>query len=606
MQPAATTSNTLHERPNITFVARCFRGYGVRVLVTFLCLAGARLATTVDPLLLKRLIDGIAAHHPMAVLMPAVVIYLGLKALAASAELARDWVFSPVFVGVARRVSETVFDHLLQLPVSYHAEQQTGALARKIARGTRALTWILDFMVMSILPTLIELVFVTVLLLRLYPIAFGLLTLATVVAYTCFTIWATEKRQRFRLNANIAEDDASGAQIDSIANIETVKYFHNEPLRQAIFGRAIQRWFDLSVRSNQLFAAISFGQQSILLVGMGTILLMGISQAASGQLTVGDLVLLTSYVVRLSVPIASLGFVYRGIKDGIADLDAMGRIFDVPITISEPVNPIPLPDRPRGDVEFENVSFAYTGRDPVMAGLQLRIPAGSRVAIVGPSGAGKSTLVRLLFRFHDPVDGRVLLDGIDLRCLSRDDRRRLLAIVPQEPVLFNDTIAENVRFGRPEATQSEIEDACRLANIHDFIAGLPEGYATMVGERGVKLSGGEKQRVAIARAVIRDPRVLVFDEATSSLDTQSERVIQESLDRLASGRTMIVIAHRLSTIVDSDVIYVLEDGRIAEWGTHDALLDRDGLYSRLWSLQAGGQDSPALEEKSIGASALVA
>jgi ATP-binding cassette, subfamily B, heavy metal transporter len=588
--PIAAPETAPRPKSDLTYVRNAFRGYELQIFGTILFLALARVAATFDPVYLKKIIDGLSAHQPYGVVSAMVVAYFTLRVGTFVCELLRDWTFAPVQVGVGKRISESVFDYLLRLPVSYHAEQKTGALARKIARGSRAITWILDFMVMNILPTLLELVFVTILLLRLYPATYGLITLATVVAYTWFTIWTTEKRQIYRINANLADDEASGVQVDSITNIETVKYFNNEGLRQDQFHNAIQRWFELSVRSNRLFAAISSGQSAIILIGLGSILVLAIRQAAAGQLTVGDLVLLSTYVVRLSTPIGVLGFIYRGIKDCIADLDEMGRIFLNPITIRESDHPVALGE-PRGDVRLDHVSFTYKGRERVIEDLNLHIPAGARVAIVGPSGSGKSTLVKLLFRFHDPSDGRVLIDGVDLRELSVETRRRMFAIVPQEPILFNDTIATNIRFGKADATQDEIEAACRLANIHDFIETLPEKYDTVVGERGVKMSGGEKQRVAIARAIIRDPKILVFDEATSNLDTHSERIIQDSLERIAEGRTTIAIAHRLSTIVNSDVIYVVQSGKIAESGTHEALLARNGLYAALWTLQSRTEEA---------------
>ena len=586
------------QKTNLTYLRECFRGYGWHLFGTMLFLALARLAATLDPVYLKRIIDDIGAKRPFEAMLGVVAFYFGLRVVTLVGEFLRDWIFAPAEIGVGRRVSEKVFHHLLQLPVAYHQEQKTGALARKIARGSRAITFILDFMVMNILPTIVELVFVTALLLKLYPGSYGLITLATVVIYTTFTIWSTEKRQKYRLNANLADDEASGVQVDSITNIETVKYFNNEELRQDQFHNAITRWYELSTRSNRLFAAISAGQAAIILVGLGAILLLAIQQAAAGELTVGDLVLLSTYVVRLSAPIGVLGFVYRGIKDGIADLDEMGRIFQNPITIQESDHPVSLP-HPRGEVALDHVSFTYKGRERVLEDLDLRIPPGARVAIVGPSGAGKSTLVKLLFRFHDPTSGRVLIDGVDLRDLSTDTRRHVFAIVPQEPILFNDTLAANIRFAKPDATQAEIEAACRLANIHDFIASLPDGYNTTVGERGLKLSGGEKQRVAIARALVRDPKVLVFDEATSNLDSHSEQIIQQSLDKITAGRTTIVIAHRLSTIVDSDVIYVLRGGHIAEAGTHEQLLERGGLYAQLWALQARTEDEDDEEEREL-------
>jgi ABC-type transport system involved in Fe-S cluster assembly fused permease/ATPase subunit len=582
-------------KPNLTYLGTCFRPYAARLVGTLVFLVLARAASTFDPVYLKKIIDGITAGHPLSALTVAIGSYFALKIATFTGEFLRDWIFAPVEVGIGRKVSETVFDYLLRLPVAYHAEQKTGALARKIARGSRAITFILDFMVMNILPTLVELVFVTTLLLRLYPATYGLITLVTVIAYTCFTIWTTEKRQKYRLNANLADDEASGVQVDSITNIETVKYFNNEPLRQEQFGQAIRRWYDLSVHSNRLFAAISAGQAALLLAGMGSILLLAIRQAVAGRLTVGDLVLLSTYVVRLSTPIGVLGFIYRGIKDGIADLDEMGRIFQNPITVRESDHPVELAEL-RGDVRFDHVSFTYKGRERVLEDINLHLPPGARVAVVGPSGSGKSTLVKLLFRFMDPTAGRILIDGMDLRDLSMAARRRVFAIVPQEPILFNDTIAANIRFGKPDATTEEIEAACRLANIHDFIAGLHEGYETVVGERGVKMSGGEKQRVAIARAIIRDPKILVFDEATSNLDSHSEQIIQASLGQISAGRTTLVIAHRLSTIVDSDRIYVLQHGRLVEAGTHDELLERGGLYAGLWALQARTEEEEDPDE----------
>ena len=570
---------------DLSYVLGCFREYRRAVLATLLFLALARVASTADPVFLKQVIDGLGAAGPAGAVTAGLAGYFACRLISMLCELARDWIFAPVIMGASRNLSESVFDRLLLLPVAYHAEQKTGALARRIARGTRSFTFLLDFAVSSILPTLAELLFVTGFLLRLYRPEYGLITFSTVAVYTVFTIWSTEKRQVYRLNANRAEDEASGLQVDSLINIETVKYFNNEDLRRRGFRAGLDRWHAFSVGSNRLFAAISAGQGTILLCGLGAILLLAVAQARQGLLTVGDVVLLSTYVVRVSIPIASLGFVYRGIKDCLSDLQEMGRVFEAPLTVRESDRPVTLPS-PRGEVEFDGVSYAYPGREPVLRDLTLRIPAGDRVAVVGPSGSGKSTLVRLLFRFMDPTAGAIRVDGVDLREVARESRRSLLAIVPQEPVLFNDTIENNIRFGRENATAEEIREAVEMANISGLIDTLPEGLATVVGERGIKLSGGEKQRIAIARAIIRDPRILVFDEATSSLDTHSERIIQDSLERVARGRTAIIIAHRLSTIVDCDRIVVLDNGGIAESGDHRSLLERNGLYAHLWSLQA--------------------
>lgn len=584
-------------RPGLRFLLDCFGGYGRATAATIFFLILARAAATAEPLYLKEIIDGLTTGSGLAAIIPAVWIYFLLRGGSALGEFLRDWIFAPVQIGVGRNVSERVYDYLLRLQVAFHAEQQTGSLSRQIARGTRALPFILDFTVMNILPTFIELLFVTVLLLRMYPPEYGIITFVTVMLYTIFTVWSTEKRQFYRLSANRADDEASGVQMDSITNIETVKYFNNEDLCRRKFGAAVARWWDLSTRSNRLFAAITAGQNLLILLGLGSILLLAIRQTAAGLLTVGDLVLLTTYVVRLAAPIGTLGFVYRGIKDGISDLDAMARIFDTPITVTEPESPQAL-EKPAGGVVFDNVVWGYPGRPQVFKGLSFEIKPGERVAIVGPSGAGKSTLVRLLFRFMDPQSGRVLIDGVDLRNLSAETRRRMTAIVPQEPVLFNDTIQANVLFARDDAPPEDVQGACRLANIADFIDTLPEGYDTRVGERGLKLSGGEKQRLAIARAILRDPCILGFDEATSNLDSHSEKLIQDALDLVSRGRTTIVVAHRLSTIVDSDRIFVLQAGDIVEQGSHSELLAQQGLYARLWAIQSQspGEDEPLVEE----------
>lgn len=569
---------------NIWYLTRYLKAYRRPVALTLFFLIAGRIAASLDPVWLKKIIDGVSHGQGLAALAGVIAFYFGLKALAFLFDYGRDVVFAPTEMGIARTLSQELFWHLLALPVGYHFEQKIGGLSRQITRGGRAVTFILDFLVINILPTVVELIVVAFLLLKLYPPIYAAITVATIVAYTWFTIWSTEKRQKFRLGANMADDEVAGIEVDALTNIETVKYFNNEAELQRRYRPAIDLRYNLNVASNRLFALISAGQALILLVGLGAILYLAIRQTLAHALTIGDLVLLTTYIVRLSMPIGVLGFVYRAIKDGLADLDSMAKILHETVTVPEPAQPVAL-DKPRGEVTFDHVGFGY-GERRVFEDIDFTVQPGQRIAFVGPSGVGKSTIVKLLFRFFDPTSGRILIDGVDLREIDKATRRCLFAIVPQEPALFNTTIAENIRFGKPDATQAEIEQAARLASIDSFIVGLPDGYETLVGERGVKLSGGEKQRVAIARAIIRQPAILVFDEATSSLDSKSEREIQASLDAISQGRTTIAVAHRLSTIADCDVIYVLNRGAIAEAGTHHELLEQGGIYAKLWSIQA--------------------
>lgn len=580
---------------NLWSLGRYLKIYLAPVLWTALFLVLGRVAISLDPIWLKKIIDGAGRREPFEALATVIAIYFGLKALTFIFDYLRDVIFAPAEMGISRTLSQELFSHLMSLPVGFHHEQKLGGLSRQITRGGRAVTFILDFLVISILPTIVELIIVTILLLRLYAPIYAFITVTTIVVYTWFTIWSTEKRQKYRLAANDADDEVAGVEVDGLGNIETVKYFNNEALLQKRYGPSIDTRYQMSVASNRLFALISAVQSLILLVGLGAILYLGIRQTLTGVLTIGDLVLLSTYILRLSAPVEVLGYVYRAIKDGLADLDAMAKILEEKTTIHEPENPVALPS-PRGKVEFDNVSFGYSDDRLILNRVSFQVAPGERIAFVGPSGVGKSTVVKLLFRFFDVTDGRILIDDVDLRDLDKDTRRHVFAIVPQEPALFNTTLAENIRFGEPDATDEEISRAAEMASIAPFIESLPDKYETQVGERGVKLSGGEKQRVAIARAIIRQPKIVVFDEATSSLDSRSEKAIQESLDTVAQGRTTIAVAHRLSTIADSDRIYVLDGGRIAEQGTHEQLLALNGLYSRLWQLQSKNRDESEDDE----------
>jgi ATP-binding cassette subfamily B protein len=582
---------------SVFYLTRFGKPYLPLILLSLGLLVAGRILISIQPIWLKKVIDGIAAGNAFTVVLGFLVVYFLLSLGQIVVDFFRDFFFAPAQQGISRKMLEALYTHLLDLPVAYHHEQKLGALSKKLTRGGRAFVFMMDIVILTLLPTFVELIIVTALLLRLYAPIYALVTLGTVILYTIFTVWATEKRQRWRLAANEAEDAVSSHEIDSVGNIDTVKYFNNEPWLKKQYHPLIGTWYTANVTSNRVFALVAGGQGLILTIGMGITLYLAVQQAGNRVLTVGDLVLLSAYIVRLTAPISTLGFIYREMKDNFTDLQGISKILQEEVTIKEPDKPQVI-QTVKGDVVFDHVDFSYDNDRPILNDVNLHIKPGMRVAFVGPSGAGKSTIVKLLFRFFEPTGGNILIDGVPLNELGKEARHDIFAIVPQEPSLFNDTIAANIRFGRPDATQSEIEEAAKLANIHDFINGLPEKYETVVGERGVKLSGGEKQRVAIARAIIRNPKVLVFDEATSSLDSHNEKEIQEALDKIAEGRTTIAVAHRLSTIANSDTIYVLGNGGIAEQGTHDELLKREGAYARLWQTQIAskGEQEQALLE----------
>jgi ABC-type transport system involved in Fe-S cluster assembly fused permease/ATPase subunit len=572
------------EQPSLHFFLRFLRPYTGLIAITSVFLLLGQVAASLEPVWLKYIVNDVTGHSPLHAILVVTAIYFGLRFLDFFFDSLRDIVFAPAEMGIGRTLSRELFAHLLSLPVSYHGEQRLGAASRKITRGSRAIQFILDYMVGNIVPTIVQLIVSTIILLKLYKPEFGLIIFGTIVAYTVFTLLATQKRQQYRLAANKADDEVGGVETDALGNIETVKYFNAEDELLSRHRPLVDQRYTLQVRSNQIFALVEGGQGLILLLGLGTVLLLAIRQTVNHTFNVGDLVLLTTYIGQLSAPIGSLGFVYRQIKDNLADINGMLQMLQEEASVVEPAKPIPLP-QPHGDVRFDQVSFTYANKRPVLKGVTLDIKPGQKVAFVGHSGAGKSTIVKLLFRLYDPTGGKIKIDGIPLSELSKSTRRDIFAIVPQEPVLFNTTVSENIRFAKPNATNAEIQAACRVAAIDGLIESLPEKYETVVGERGVKLSGGEKQRVAIARAVIRDPKVLVFDEATSSLDSTSERQILGALDAAAAGRTTIAIAHRLSTVVDSDRIYVLDKGSVVESGTHGELLHNEGRYADLWNLQ---------------------
>jgi ABC-type transport system involved in Fe-S cluster assembly fused permease/ATPase subunit len=586
----SATNNS--EKYSITYFFRFFKPYMSSVVLTFLFLITARLALTYDPVLLKQIIDGVSSQEPLSGIFRILTFYFIIRFSATILEFLRDYIYSPVEMGVSRDIETAVFNHLLKLPVSYHADQRAGNASRALARGSRAIGFVLDFSVSQILPPIFELLFVTILLLKLYSWDFGVITLGTIVVYTVFTVWGTEKRSKYRTEGNIQDDNASGILVDSISNIDTVKFFNNESIQFNRFSVIKENWRRLMTRNNRLFALVFSGQALILLVGLGLILVSAVRQAVSGVMTVGDLVLVSTYIVRLSGPVTTLGFVYGQFKNSFSDLEAMSSILHHDISLKQPSKPTPI-EKPKGEVVFKNVFFNYPTREKTIEDLSFHVKPGEKVAFVGPSGSGKSTIARLLFRLYDIKGGDITIDNVSIKQIDGETRRRILSIVTQEPTLFNDSIADNIRFGNPDATDQEVKEAAQIAGIDHFIDGLPQKYDTLVGERGIKLSGGEKQRVAIARALIRNPKIIVFDEATSNLDSRTEKAIQKTLADAATGRTTLTIAHRLSTITNSDTIYVLEKGHIKEKGTHKQLLaKKDGLYAKLWAIQSKNPDAP--------------
>jgi ATP-binding cassette subfamily B protein len=563
---------------------REFRG---RVLLALLFLLAAKFANVGIPLLLKEVVDTLDATAHKELVLP-LFLLLGYGALRLASSLfneLRDAVFAKVRYRVMRRISQTVLRHLHGLSLRFHLERNTGAISRDIERGTRSVSSLLNYLVFSILPTLFEFALVAVVLLGKYPARFALLTFLTVAVYIGFTLVITEWRMHFRLQMNALDSRSNAEAIDSLINYETVKYFGNEGFEVRRYDDTLAEWEDAAVKSQTSMSALNVGQGAIIALGVTLIMLFASQGVVAGTLTLGDLVLVNTMMLQLFIPLNFLGVVYRQIKHTLVDMGQMFALLQRDPEVRDAPNAPALRVTRAPEVRFEGVSFAYQPERAILSEVDFRIAPGTKVAVVGPSGAGKSTLARLLFRFYDLGAGRVLIDGHDIAGVSQASLRATIGIVPQDTVLFNDSIYYNIAYARPDATREEVLGAARLAHIHEFIETLPQGYATLVGERGLKLSGGEKQRVAIARVVLKNPPILVFDEATSSLDSRSEQAIQASLAEVAENHTTLVIAHRLSTVVDADEILVMDRGRVVERGRHAQLLADAGLYSRLWALQ---------------------
>lgn len=571
--------------------------YKWRVAAALLFMVGAKLANVGVPVLLKHLVDAldIRPGQAQAVLVVPVALLLAYGLLRFSTTLfteLRDLVFAKATQGASRSIALTTFEHLHALSLRFHLERQTGGMTRDIERGVRSTESLISYSLYSILPTLIEMALVLGILAVRFDIWFAVITLAALAFYITFTVTVTEWRTRFRREANAQESAAHTKAIDSLLNYETVKYFNNEAFEARRYDENLEQLRRVRLKSQTTLSMLNCGQQFIIGAALVAILWRATQGVVDGRLTLGDLVMVNAFMIQLYIPLNFLGVIYREIKQSLTDLDRMFTLMDKEREVADAPDARPLRlEAAPPEVRFEHVDFAYDPARPILHDVSFAIPAGKTVAVVGPSGSGKSTLARLLFRFYDVQGGHVRIAGQDIRDVTQASVRAAVGIVPQDTVLFNDTVEYNIAYGRPGASRQEVEAAARAARIHDFIVHTPQGYETRVGERGLKLSGGEKQRVAIARTLLKNPPILIFDEATSALDSANERAIQNELRSAAQGKTSLVIAHRLSTVVDAHEILVMDSGRIIERGTHEALLAQGGRYAQMWNLQRNQPES---------------
>jgi len=581
--------------------------YKWRVMAAMAALVGAKLANVGVPLVLKKIIDGLAIDpaHPHALLVLPLGLLVGYGLLRLSMTVfteLREFLFARVTQRAVRTIALKVFRHLHALSLRFHLNRQTGGMTRDIERGTRGVNTLISYSLFSIVPTLVEISLVLAYLVFHYDIWFTIITAVALTSYITFTVVVTEWRTHFRRTMNELESKASTKAIDSLLNYETVKYFGNEDYEARRYDEGLKNYENAGVRSQTSLSFLNTGQSLIIATAVTLILWRAIEGVIAGTMTLGDLVLVNTFMIQLYVPLNFLGVIYREIKQSLADMERLFGLLDQNREVADSPKAQPLVTK-GAEVAFSHVEFSYEAKRQILFDVDFTIPAGTTTAVVGHSGSGKSTLSRLLFRFYDVNGGAIRIDGQDLRDITQDSLRAAIGIVPQDTVLFNDTIEYNIAYGRPGASRDDIVAAARAASIHDFIESLPDGYGSMVGERGLKLSGGEKQRVAIARTLLKDPAILIFDEATSALDSRSEQAIQAQLKEIAKNRTTLVIAHRLSTIADAQQIIVLDHGRIVERGTHYSLLAAQGLYAQMWERQLARPDedvaSPPLELDSV-------
>jgi ATP-binding cassette subfamily B protein len=559
----------------------------------------AKLANVGIPVIYKHAVDALDASGPagpagiaLTVAVALIVAYGAARVMAQGFSELRDAIFAKVVQRAARVIGLAAFRHLHGLSLRFHLDRRTGAVSRAIERGSKGIEFILNFMLFNIVPTFIEILLVCGILWALYDPSFALVNFATIAGYVAWTLLITEWRTQYRRAMNTTETESSSKAVDSLLNYETVKYFGNEEHEARRFERSLRRYEDAAIKSKTTLSLLNVGQGTVIALGLVAVMALAARGVAAGTMTLGDFVLVNAYLIQLYMPLNFLGFIYREIKASLADMEAMFALLRETPEVVDPPGAAPLAVS-GGAIEFKDVSFAYDPRRPILKDVSFRVPAGRKVAIVGPSGSGKSTISRILFRFYDIQEGRVAIDGQDIRSVAQASVRAAIGMVPQDTVLFNDTIRYNIAYGRPEAGEDDIVAAARLARIHDFVLELPDGYKTRVGERGLKLSGGEKQRVAIARTILKNPKILVFDEATSALDSHTEQEILKSLREVSERRTTLTIAHRLSTVIDADEILVMEEGQIVERGAHAELLARDGVYAAMWRRQ---QEAAAARE----------